>query len=223
MKVFAGLLTLLLLTGCSGSFFPPPAAEAFPPGLDSALLAASDWTRQEGPWRLRQTVEFDFHGRQLTMRGLMSLDPVAGTARLIAVDDLGIKLFDLSVYRDHEMLHFLLPDLGRYPRLLEAVAIAVRRMFIAPRPQPGDALKLRDDGYELQAREGDVVTSFLFRGGGARLDTIRAEGPGVAWQVGYYDYHRQGELEYPEKILLEDRIAGYRLRLRIEEMRAHHE
>lgn len=223
MKTFAGLLLLLLLGGCSGSFFPPPLMEASPPGLDSALLAASDWTRQGGPWRLRQTVEFDFHGRQLTMRGLMSLDPAAGTARLIAVDALGIKLFDLSVFRDHEALHFLLPDLERYPRLVEAVATAVRRMFIAPRPQPGDALQLREDGYELQARKGDVVVAFLFRGGRARLDTILATGPGVAWQVGYYDYHREGELEYPEKILLEDRIAGYRLRLRIEEMRAVHE
>lgn len=223
MKVFAGLLSLLLLGGCSGSFFPPPAVEAFPPGLDSSILAASDWTRQGGPWRLRQTVQFDFQGRQLTMRGLMSLDPVAGTARLIAVDDLGIKLFDLSVYRDHEALHFLLPDLGRYPRLVEAVAIAVRRMFIAPRPQPGDALQFREDGYELQRRKGEVAISFLFRGGRARLDTIRSEGAGVDWQVGYYDYHREGELEYPEKILLEDRIAGYRLRLRVEEMRAVHE
>ena len=219
MKGCAGLLLLLLLTGCSGSFFPPTPPGTVPAGLDSATLAASDWTRQGGPWRMRQSVEFDFHGRKLVMRGLMNLDPTAGMARLIAVDDLGIKLFDVSVYRDRQQLNFLLPDLARYPRLGEAVAGAVRRMFLAPRPQPGDAWQLRPDGYELR-RPGEVSITFHFGGERARLDTIRAEGPDIDWQLGYYDYHREGDLEYPATILLEDRNAGYRLRLRIEEARS---
>lgn len=220
MRVWLLLMAALLVGGCAAPFFPPTSPTPVPRGYSAARLAAGDWTRQTGgPWLLQQEVEFDFHGRQMLMRGLLELDGADGAARLVAVDPLGIKLFDLEVSRRSEKVHYLLPQLARYPQLGAAVATSVRRMFLAPRPQSGDTLEATPTGYVLRHSDGAAEVVFGFGGHRARLQTIRTSGGGRDWQVGYYDYHRDGNLEYPEKILLEDRIAGYRLRLKIDTMR----
>ncbi len=213
------LLTALLLAGCAGSFFPPPPTAAVPVGRNAAELAASDWTRLPGRWLLTQTAEIVFHGRKLPMQGLLQLDAERRTARLIAVNELGIKLLDLEVFAEGEKVHFLLPELARYPRLGEAVATSVRRMFLAPRPLPGDRLAAGAAAYELTREEGERTIRCLFGGRQARLEQIRVTAPGIDWRVGYYDYRSEGKVEYPEMILLQDRVAGYRLRLKILEMR----
>ena len=220
MRILLLFVAALLVGGCAPQFFPPAPQTAVPAGRTAAALATADWVRQPGgPWLLQQEVEFDFHGRQLLMRGLLQLDGAGETARLVAVDPLGIKLFDLEVTATGETVHYLLPQLARYPQLGKAVATSVRRMFLVPRPAAGDALSAQPDSYELRRPDGAGEVTFAFAGPQARLATIRVSGEGRDWQVGYYDYHRDGELEYPARILLEDRVAGYRLQLKIDSMR----
>jgi hypothetical protein len=213
------LPTVLLLAACAGPFFPPRPTAAVPAGRTAAELAASDWTRLPGRWLLTQAAEFSFQGRKLPMQGLLQLDAGRRTARLIAVNELGIKLLDIEVFAEGEKVHFLLPELARYPRLSEAVATSVRRMFLAPRPLAGDSLRRGADWYQLERAVGERSISFRFSGEQARLEGIRVTAPGEEWQVGYYDYRAEGKVEYPEKILLEDRVAGYRLRLKLQGMR----
>jgi Protein of unknown function (DUF3261) len=219
LPLLAALLPALLTAGCAAPFFPLPPTVAVPAGKSAAELAGSDWTRLPGRWLLTQSAEFSFHGRKLPMQGLLQLDSGHQAARLIAVNELGIKLFDIEVFARGETVHYLLPDLARYPRLGEAVAASVRRMFLAPRPRADDRLRREATGYELAREENGRSIRFRFGGQQAQLEQIRVMAPGEDWQVGYYDYRSAGEVEYAEKILLEDRVAGYRLRLRVLGMR----
>ena len=216
-----GLLfcVLLLSGGCAAPFFPPSPQVVVPGGANAAALAAGDWARRPGPWLLTQSAEFVFHGRHLAMQGLLRLDPVRQTARLVAVNELGVKLFDLEVFAGGEQVHYLLPELARYPRLGEAVATSVRRMFLAPRPAGDERLNQEPTAYELSRVSDGGSVVFRYSGAPPRLEQIRVSAPGKDWQIGYYDYRSAGEVEYPQRILLEDRVAGYRLSLRVSGMK----
>jgi len=212
-------VTMLLLAGCVSVPFPPEAARPVPRGVGAAQLAAGSWRGQPGVFLLEQRAEFDFHGRKLEMRGMMKLDMPEGRARLVAVDDLGIKLFDLTVTRGGQTLHDELPQLAKYPQLAQGVAASVRRIFLVPRPEAGDRERAGATHYLLSRSWKGGELTFTFGGPKLDLQRVRASGGGRRWQVDYYQYHRQKGLTYPGGIVLSDNLAGYRLTLWLDSMR----
>jgi outer membrane biogenesis lipoprotein LolB len=59
----------------------------------------------------------------------------------------------------------------------------------------------------------------LFGGDPVRLVEKSALGPKDDWRVVYLDYQQDSGLAFPREIVLEDRRAGYRLDLRIDNIR----
>jgi hypothetical protein len=214
------LLCLALLAGCAPAppFAPTPMAPTRQ--LTAQELIEPLWTREA--WRIRQSALFEFGGARVPMAGFLLLDPQGGTARLVGLNDMGVKLFDLEVFREGFREHFLLPELGRYPQMSRAVADSVRRIFLAPQPEIGDALHIGGRDYRL-SRGADSHTTFLFGGSGATLLEKNRQGEGEDWRVRYFEYRQAGTFLVPGGILLEDRLANYRLTLWLDEVRKDHE
>jgi hypothetical protein len=209
---------LLALAGCAGAPFAPPELAAVRPRVTAQELAGGAWTAQAGVYRLRQTVLFEFRGARVPMSGMMRLDLGERKARLVAMNDLGVKFFDLAVDERGEELNYLLPDLAEIPRFSEAVAASVRRVFLTPRPAPGDALRLAEKRYLLERSSGGGVTRFVFGGNDPQLIETGVETEEEDWKVRYFEYRKAGETVYPRGIVLDDRLAGYRLTLWLEEV-----
>ncbi|MDY0268433.1 hypothetical protein [Trichloromonas sp.] len=212
-----GLCLVLLLGGCASVPFEKP--RLVPTRiLTAAELLAADWRAAPGLWRIRQSGLFELRGRRLPMEGFLELDNDGRRVRLVALEGLGLKLFDLTVNVDGVEVHHLLPDLAKEPRLAESVAASVRRIFLAPRPDAGDRLEIRKRDYRL-TRPGDDGIEFLFGGEPPLLLETRVRGEAGDWRVGYYEYREAAGVSIPAGILLQDRRAGYRLTLWLESVK----
>lgn len=216
-KLMIGLGLVLLLGGCASIPFEKPLLSPTRV-LTAAELAAADWRAVAGGWRIRQSGLFELRGLRLPMEGFLELDNDGRRVRLVALEGLGLKLFDLTVTVDGVQVHHLLPDLAKDARLAEAVAASVRRIFLAPRPDAGDRLEIRKRDYRL-TRPGGERVEFLFGGEPPLLLGTRVRGAGGDWRVGYYQYREAAGVPIPEGILLQDRRAGYRLTLWLESVK----
>jgi hypothetical protein len=218
-KQWAVLILLLALAGCSGVPFVAPDTVALRPDVTATQLATAVWTAQQGVFRLRQTVLFEFRGTRVPMAGLMRLDLTEDRLRLVALNDLGVKLFDLEVTPIGEQQHYLLPDLAKIPHFTEAVAASVRRVFLTPRPDGSEALRLTASRGQLTRpyRSGEI--RFTFGGSGSQLLATEVAGDQENWMARYFEYQTAGTILYPRGIVLDDRIAGYRLTLWQEEVK----
>jgi len=207
---------LLLSTGCASVPFAgteltptlPRTAEALREGL---------WNAGTDTLMIRQSALFELKGMRVPIAGIMKLDLGAKEARLVGMNDMGVKLYDISVDAASSRSHFVIPELARYPGFAEAVALSVRRIFLAPDPAPGDLLTVAPKSYLLTRQSGaGAALSFTLGGGGAQLLEKSCRGPAESWRVRYYQYQRsQGRL-FPGGIVLDDDQAGYRLTLWIE-------
>jgi hypothetical protein len=206
---------LLLLTGCSELPFRPTELVPVTPRRQ-AELSAGMWSSGRAPLLIRQSALFELMGMRVPLAGIMKLDTGAGSARLVGMNDMGVKLYDISVDCNSSHANFVIPDLARYPGFADAVAASVRRIFLEPAPAEGDALTLRNRSYLLTRDSDDGKVSFSFGGADAQLLEKRFEGKKQSWRVGYYQYQRSGDLLFPGGIVLDDQRAGYRLTLWIE-------
>jgi len=206
------LAALLSAAACATAPFRPTEPTRTRP-TTAAALAGNLWTAGKGSFLIRQSVLLEFQGARIPMVGILKLDTGNKTARLVGMDDLGVKLFDLSVDRGSSRTHYTLPALDRTPGLAVAVSDSVRRIFLEPEPAEDDALAIDADQYRLSRdREG---TSIRFHLGGqdAQLLKKSCTGPKERWEVRYHEYRRRLDVPVPGGIVLDDYRAGYRLTL----------
>lgn len=214
--IVVGLWLTLLLTGCRAAGpFPAPPLSATRPLTITALLQGS-WTLASSTLRMRHTVLLELGWRKLPMVGLLELDRTARTIRLVALNDLSIKLFDLTVTVDGYQTHYLFPELATYAGLSETVAASVRKIFLDPLPRDDDRLAIAADHYQLRRVQGAAELTFTF--GGERPDLLgkALRGGAQEWVVRYYDYRDLPAGRLPGGVVLEDHTAGYRLTLWLE-------
>ncbi|HBA88209.1 MAG TPA: hypothetical protein DCZ75_09555 [Geobacter sp.] len=214
--VGALLLLLLLLGGCAT--VPFERTELVPaPQRSAAQLAAGLWSAGKERLLIRQSALFELQGMRVPIAGMMRLDLGAKQARLVGMNDMGVKLYDISVDADSSRTQFVVPELARYPGFAEAVAVSVRRIFLVPEPAPGDLLELLPKSYLLTRQAGaGAQLSFTLGGAEAQLLEKSCRGPAESWRVRYYLYQRREGLLFPGGIVLDDDQAGYRLTLWIE-------
>jgi hypothetical protein len=219
-RLTAGLLLLcLVLPGCAQQlpFTSPPAVATRQLSTDELLR--DRWPGDARVWHIRQTALFEIHGRKLPLAGMLRLDGGRREARLVGLNDLGVKLFDIAVTPTGHEEHYLFPELAGISGVGAAIAGAVRHVFLAPQPAATDTLQIGKTEYRLQRREDDREMLFVFGGPGADLLEKRVRGGNEDWRARYFDYRPAAEGAVPGGILLEDARGGYRLTLWLEEAR----
>jgi hypothetical protein len=202
---------VLVLTGCSSVPFKETELVPVTPST-SAVLAEGVWTTKVGTVLIRQSAVFELLGMKFPVTGLMKLDASAGTARLVGMNDMGVKLYDISIDRTSSRANYIIPELSRYPGFADAVSVSVRRIFLEPEPTGSDILTRNDDSYQLARQSSDGKTSFIFGGADHQLLEKSYSGKEM-WHVRYYQYGRLNDMLVPGGIVLEDDRAGYRLTL----------
>ncbi|MBN1141353.1 MAG: hypothetical protein JXB25_06110 [Deltaproteobacteria bacterium] len=216
----AGLCAALILAGCATPRIPPAPVPPSPPGWTAAQLDGMLWMSVPKRVRVKQSACFTFRGRTVPMAAMMELNGGQRRARLVAVNELGIKLFDLEISDSALVEHFVLPELARIPRFSEAVATSVRRLFLAPRPRVGDdRLDFVNGRYRMLGKRLSGEVEFFFGGDPPLLAETRMDGEGERWQAVFRDYRMLGAGFWPYDVRLRDDRAGYLLELRILEAR----
>ena len=204
---------LLMTTACTTVPFATTELVQTTP-LTAAELSGALWNSGAGSLMVRQSALFEFEGARIPITGVMKLDLAGKGARLVGMNDMGVKLYDLSIDVISSQAHFIIPDLAKYPGFSEAVADSVRRIFLSPEPAPDDTVKRTSTNYLLTRKTADGgVIRFALGGADAQLLEKSYQGPAQSWRVRYYQFQRHQWQLFPGGILLEDGRAGYRLTL----------
>lgn len=223
MRIMIGLLFLVLSAGCARGPFLPHPQTALPttPQLSKKQLLDNCWLAPQHRYLCRHSGVLKLLWREIPLDGVIRFDTGQQQARLVAMDSMGVKLFDLSVTATDHTLNYLLPLLEEYPQLPEMVANSVRHIFIEPNPQPEDRLLAVTEQtvyqYLMTSASDDEVT-FRFGGDPVRLQQKTYHSDQHHGQVNYYEYSDQDGVFVPSGIVLTD-DSGYRLTLWVQEIR----
>jgi hypothetical protein len=168
------------------------------------------------------SVTFHFKGRAFSAIGYTNVDALKKTFTVVGLHPAGgLKLFEVSGNSSDAECGFALEEFSRWGGFAEAVAEDTRRMYFDRIPAP-DA-KVSKEKYRIlfrqPAAEGEL--EYVFAGAdGALVDKRYYEKGSRIWNASYYEYRRENGRLYPTGIILDDHRRGYRLVVRLREIRS---
>lgn len=214
-RLFCALL-LLLLAAC----VPLTPAQQLPRDCQAqattAELLAANWLQQSGIWRLRQAALLEVGPKKIPLQGFLRLDLQLREARLLAMNEMGVVLFDLQVTESDQQLKRAIPQLQQIKGLAQGVAQSLRQIFLQPQPQATDHLQGRDNSQRLWRLLPGGSLGFVFDCRGELRETRLVADSGN-WRVAYDQYQPFGTVRLPEQIVMNDYRHGVKLSLWIHE------
>lgn len=214
LKLSMVLVSSVLLFGCASHPFERHQPQQLP-ALTAEQLVDNWWLAAGHRYLCRHSGLLEVFMRKVALEGVVKIDTTKQTARLVAMDTMGVKLFDLFVTKECHQLNYLLPVLEEHPQLPKMVAQSLRAIFLQPNPSAQHRLIRRERRSVLKADDGG---SFEFIGMPVRLNRKVVDSKTSSWSVEYNQYQDQDGLWAPTGIVLND-DSGFRLTLWIQEIR----
>jgi hypothetical protein len=168
------------------------------------------------------SVTFEMRGRAFSAIGYTRVDASRESFTVVGLHPAGgLKLFEVSGDSESARCTFALEEFSRWGDFPTAVAEDTRRMYLDRVPGPDARIsKRRDRILFAQGGEGGAV-EYVFGGSeGVLIEKRYYEGGSRIWSVSYHDYRRAGDSLYPVGIVLENARRGYRLVVRLREIRS---
>jgi hypothetical protein len=210
------LLLLVLLTGCAGTFTPPPEYSLMP-AEKNLTCEPPAWSVAGEPMGLRQTVFLEAGGQTRMVQGLMLIDESRQKVQVMGMSEMGMKIFDVSVTRQGHENHFLSPVMNsRKEDLAGQIALSVRRIFLFfeaindfnSYAGPESILMVNSQDSKQIVHECPIDGRVL-------TEAFCADGQ---WNVKYADHQLINGFYLPARITYHDRRTGYNLTLVLHEV-----
>lgn len=176
----------------------------------SARLLENSWLLQPAIWRLRQSALLELGPKRIPLEGFLRLDLQRNEARLLAMNELGLVLFDLQVSATDQQLKHAIPQLQQVKGFEMGVAQSLRQIYLLPRPQATDHLENRGNSQRLWRNLRGGSLGFVFDCL-AELRETRLTAETGDWRIAYDRYRDFGTERLPEQIVLND----YRHKLKL--------
>ncbi len=212
------LMLFLALTACAPSTPPLQLPENCRAELPTEQLIAEHWLLQPGIWRLRQAALLEIGSKKLPLEGFLRLDLQRQEARLLAMNELGVVLFDLQVTAEGQELQRAIPQLMQVKGLAQGIAQSLRLIYLTPHPQPTDQLDNSGNSQRLWRPFAGGNLGFVFDcRGDLRESRLRADSGD--WRVLYDQYRLFGMSRLPEQIVMNDYQHNIKLSLWLREVK----
>jgi hypothetical protein len=210
---------LMATTSCTPATPPLQLAQDCNAVFTSAELMEGHWLLQPKTLRIRQSALLEIGRKKIPMEGFLRLDLEREEARLLAMNEMGVVLFDLQVTSDGEQLHRVLPQLQQVKGLAQGVAQSLRQIFLRPKPQRDDQFESFGNSQRFlrPLAEGDTLT-FLFDCQGELRET-RYGVDSRDWRILYGHYQSFGAVRLPQEIVLNDYQHNVKLSLWLREVK----
>jgi outer membrane biogenesis lipoprotein LolB len=209
---------LLVLAGCTPTTPPQQLPKDCSATAPVEQLLGSSWLTQGDVWRLRQLTLLEIGPKKIPLEGFLRLDTANKQARLVAMNEMGVVLFDLLVTEDGQQLERAIPQLQQVKGLAAEVAQSLRQIFLQPRPAKSDRLENLGSIQKLWRSLPGGYLRFIYD---CRSDlrTVRFSGDSGDWRVVYNDYQAFAERRLPVEIVMNDYRHGVKLSLWIREVK----
>jgi hypothetical protein len=174
-------------------------------------------------FRVVNTVTFRFRGKAFAAIGYTDIDTSQGAFTVVGLHPAGaVKLFEVSGNSEDSDSAFALEEFAVQGDLARAVGDDTRRIYFDRLPSP-DA-KISRERYRILFRQDDGEDGeieYVFAGsGGVLIEKGYYRDGSKIWTVSYYEYRREEGKLYPEGIVLDHHEYGYRLVVRLREIRS---
>ena len=214
-ELIARFSWLVLLATVSGCAKLPFEAEPLPALVNPDVPAIRQRFARALPDRFTSDdtiiIQAPFH-HDLAVLGVLRVDRRAGTFELIALNHLGIKLFDLSGDRAKVSIGYVLPQLTGRKDVLMSFGRDIGRMYLDLVPAKGDTTEIESNRIQYYDRESEGTVVYEFAGDPAVLREKWLEGFfGAAWRVRYYRYSAEIGGLYPRGIVMDNGDYYYRI------------
>ncbi len=203
-------LILLTLVGCMPATPPQQLPEDCLAVASVQKLITGNWLNQPAVWRLRQATLLEVGNKKIPLEGFLRLDLVKQEARLVAMNGVGLVLFDLLVTAESEELKRAVPQLLKVDGFAAGVAQSLRQIFFLDSPTAADTVVNLSNIQRVERSLAGGEIEFIYDCQGD-LRTIRQDATAGDWRVAYDNYQLQEQTLVPEQIVMND----YRHRLKL--------
>ncbi len=212
------LLLLAVLIGCVPTTPPQQLPQNCSADATVEQLLDESWLNRGEVWRLRQLTLLEVGPKKIPLEGFLRLDTARGEARLVAMNEMGVVLFDLSVTKDGQQLERAIPQLQQVKGLAAGIARSLRQIFLQPHPLKTDALEKLDHIQRLRRGVPGGSLHFTFDCD-KKLRIARFSGDSGDWRVAYDNYQWCSGCSVPQKIVMNDYRHGVKLALWIQKVK----
>ena len=213
-------IMVLFLAGCSTIPFQPApvmSMEKAEPGLVREKFSLMLPDR----FQIISTIAFEYKGQSISFIGYSDIDTKEKIFTVAGINQVGIKLFEITGNSDKIELKFAIEDFTKKGNFTEAVAGDIRKIYF--NRLPSDSSKVYKKKCEIvfvQNEPGEVI-EFVFAGPGNLLVEKRCIVDNQAiWRVNYYEYRENNGKLHPAGIILENIQYDYKLIMRLKEIRS---
>lgn len=214
--------TLLPLLFACAPFERPSAVVECPRHPSRQQLLADNWLQQTAVWQLRQSALLELGSQKVPLEGVLQLDTARNKARLVAMNEMGLVLFDLELDEQGQQLHRAMPQLQQQPGFAIGVAASLRRIFLQPTARASDHLQQRESTQRLWRVLSGGSLGFIYSCDGGLQETRLLADAGD-WRVRYSDYQTFAGQRIPQQIVFNDYQHGVKLSLWLREVKRNDE
>jgi len=212
------VVLLVLLAGCAPPLQPQQLPRDCAGHFSGEQLRRGQWLQGHEAWRLRQGILLETGLKKVPLEGLLLLDLERETARLVALNEIGLVLFDLQVTAEGYQVHRAIPQLQSRAELMAGIAASLRRAFLqVPLPE-SEAPAAVDNLQRLTVPVSNGAVRFDFDCLG-RLRELKAVEQRGNWLVQYNRYREFSGQLLPEEIIYYDRAQALKLSFWVREAR----
>jgi hypothetical protein len=167
------------------------------------------------------TVSFEFKGRAFAAIGYTEVDTFKGTFTVVGLHPAaGVKLFQISGDSETARSSFALEAFAIHGDIARAVGGDTRRMYFERLPGADATVSRERCRIHFRQQEGAGEIEFVFAGSeGLLVEKRYYENGRRVWSVSYYEYRRHHGKLFPNGIILDHHAYGYRLVVRLREIR----
>ncbi|MDY0212898.1 MAG: DUF3261 domain-containing protein [Desulfuromonadaceae bacterium] len=222
MHTLIWIMLVLLLNSCGPVAPHLEMRDACLATASATELVQNHWLNAEHIWRLRQSALLEIGTRKIALEGFLRLDLKMREARLIALNEIGLVVFDLHVDMHTQELIRAVPQVRETKGFAQGVGSSLRSMFLAPVPQVEDELEQCGHYQYLLRVMADTTLEFVFDCD-AHLRRTHMQGAGATWQVVYNNYRNvdgaTAKVALPAQIILYNAQQRMKLTLTLNEAR----
>ena len=214
-------LAVLTVVACSGVPFREPDLVPLE-GVDPERVREDFAVALPVAFRVVNTVTFEFKGRAFAAIGYTDVDTSRRTFTVVGLHPAGaVKLFEVSGDSETARSSFALEEFSARGDLAGAIGDDTRRIYFDRLPSPDARASTDRTRIFFRQDEGGGELEYVFAGSeGLLVEKRYYENGRKRWTASYYEYRRKDGKLYPDGIILEHHEYGYRLVLRLREIKS---
>lgn len=213
------LIVLVCLHGCS--VIPFQKTPYVPmDSVDPQVLVQDFRSKSPESFQIMNTIVFEYNWNKFSGIGYIYVDTAEKEFRVVCMNPMGVKLFELSGDKDGIVQHFVLEQFSKKGNFAATVGEDIRRIYFDLVPSSGAQVKKKKKEIVFSEPAGAGTMEYIYAGaGGYLVEKNYYEDSALNWGIAYYEYQEQDGRIYPRGIILNNYKYSYSLTVRLKEVR----